>query len=465
MASRFFVCKAKDFRSLRTATELNVWAVRPRATVAAALQPSELLRHALAAGPVVLLFSVDGSQRWQGVARMTCAPGEWHGTFPAHASDPSWQPFGVQWVVPASFAAVRDLDSWGLPFAHVAAAAAASAPSAGPQQQHQQQQQHAAPAIATTATGAATTTTTTTTTTLDANSARNMQELGAAEGQMLVTLLTQFEANYFAEIARREAEREASRPPAFYTENPGDTVDLVWAQLTDRVCARGTILVACAMGSGRYNTSVPDSDVDFYIVYVAPTAAVLSLQPPEHTLKNRSSEKPDFTVNEVFRFCQLLAEADPRTVETLFLHPDDTFRASEHFAALRDIRDDFLSKQLVDKYLRDACGSSGIVKAEKCAARDPERAWKTLYIVYRLLQNALQVASSQSLTVRRDTGSAERAQLMAIRAHEGGSLASYIEGARALQAQVAAALSANTTLRNIPDVRRLDAWLLRVRLG
>ena len=47
-------------------------------------------------------------------------------------------------------------------------------------------------------------------------------------------------------------------------------------------------MFAGALGSQRYNVSIDSSDYDFYVVYQAPTAHVLSLTPPPQITRVRN---------------------------------------------------------------------------------------------------------------------------------------------------------------------------------
>ena len=57
------------------------------------------------------------------------------------------------------------------------------------------------------------------------------------------------------------------------------------------------------------------SDVDFYCVRASPTRRVLrpaGLPQTEVQIKNGTSEKPDFALDEVGRYCSLLLDGDPK---------------------------------------------------------------------------------------------------------------------------------------------------------
>ena len=102
---------------------------------------------------------------------------------------------------------------------------------------------------------------------------------------------------------------------------------------------------------------------------------------------------------ELSRFCEMLAQGDPRAVETLFMHSSTVRYAHEAFSVLQQYRREFISKELVGKYLSDAGGSNGMRRLARVAdavMRDggapDESFWKMVYVVTRLLDSASSVS-------------------------------------------------------------------------
>ncbi len=75
---------------------------------------------------------------------------------------------------------------------------------------------------------------------------------------------------------------------------------VVFAALKEQVTKTlGTIIFACFVGSRRYGLDGPTSDLDFLVVYAAPTDQVLSIYPPATLFKNPEGALHDVTVMEV----------------------------------------------------------------------------------------------------------------------------------------------------------------------
>ena len=79
------------------------------------------------------------------------------------------------------------------------------------------------------------------------------------------------------------------------------------------------VLFRGIVGSRAYGTQNANSDTDVRGIFVVPSAEYARLaQPP----KQVSDERNDRTYYSLVRFCELMAEANPTTMEMLFL-PDD----------------------------------------------------------------------------------------------------------------------------------------------
>ena len=59
---------------------------------------------------------------------------------------------------------------------------------------------------------------------------------------------------------------------------------------------------------------------------------------------SREGDAFDYTIVELFRFCELLLAGDPRCVEALFMHPSTVYQASSTWQELCQRKRDFLSR-------------------------------------------------------------------------------------------------------------------------
>ena len=79
------------------------------------------------------------------------------------------------------------------------------------------------------------------------------------------------------------------------------------------------VLFRGIVGSRAYGTQNANSDMDICGIFVVPsTEYARLLQPP----KQVSDERNDRTYYSLVRFCELMSEANPTTMEMLFL-PED----------------------------------------------------------------------------------------------------------------------------------------------
>ena len=223
-----------------------------------------------------------------------------------------------------------------------------------------------------------------------------------------------------------EARKMGYENPIFFKLSNTDSSNLssaaLWERLATHVRDYGRIMLACPFGSHRYNLHKEDSDLDMFVVYIGDTEKCLSFHPPPLTIKNRTSEQPDFTLYELYRYCELLVAGDPRVVESLFLHSDTVHYATNEYHQFVALRRDVLSREVVKKYLGDATGNHGLKKLlrweEQATPADKGRVYKVLYIILRLLFHAKQVASGEEIRVFLEENSEEREFLLAIRRHE-----------------------------------------------
>ena len=223
-----------------------------------------------------------------------------------------------------------------------------------------------------------------------------------------------------------EARKMGYENPIFFKLSDTDSSDLssavLWERLTTHVKDYGRIMLACPFGSHRYNLHGENSDLDMFVVYIGDTEKCLSFHPPPLTIKNRTSEQPDFTLYELYRYCELLVTGDPRVVESLFLHSNTVHYATNEYHQFVALRRNVLSREVIKKYLGDATGNHGLKKLlrweTQATPANKDRVYKVLYIVMRLLFHAKQIASGEEIRVFLEDNSEERNFLLAIRRHE-----------------------------------------------
>ena len=94
MLARYFIAKCDTFENLVICQQSRAWAV-PKYEKQEE-QTRDTLLAAYNAGPVVLLFSVNGSKGWQGYARLVTSPSD--SPVPRNGVG-EWYTFQVEWVV------------------------------------------------------------------------------------------------------------------------------------------------------------------------------------------------------------------------------------------------------------------------------------------------------------------------------------------------------------------------------
>ena len=109
-----------------------------------------------------------------------------------------------------------------------------------------------------------------------------------------------------------------------------------------RVLFRGIV------GSRAYGTQNEYSDTDIRGIFAVPSAEYARLkQPPKQVSDGRN----DTTYYSLLRFCELMAEANPTTMEMLFLPDDCILKTSSAYSALVAGRGIFVTQKAVDSHL------------------------------------------------------------------------------------------------------------------
>lgn len=145
-------------------------------------------------------------------------------------------------------------------------------------------------------------------------------------------------------------------------------------------------------GSHAYGLARPDSDNDYRGFYVAPTAEVLSLQPPVPQLERN---EPDLCVYEVSKFCHLASKANPNVLEILWAPVLSQDSAGE---LLRANRDAFLSERVRTTY--GGYAMSQLKQLEKLADRNPDRVEKFARHLFRLFEQGSSLLSTGDMSIR-----------------------------------------------------------------
>ncbi len=118
------------------------------------------------------------------------------------------------------------------------------------------------------------------------------------------------------------------------------------------------------VGSRAYGTANAQSDTDIRGVFTMPSAAYVRLVAPP---KQVSDERNDRTYYSLLRFCELTAEANPTTMEMLYLPDDCILKTTPAWKALIDARNVFMTQRAVDSHVGYAMGQ--IKKARGCNKR------------------------------------------------------------------------------------------------
>lgn len=102
------------------------------------------------------------------------------------------------------------------------------------------------------------------------------------------------------------------------------------------------------VGSRAYGTANANSDTDIRGIFVVPSAEYVRLTPPP---KQVSDARNDKTYYSLLRFCELMAEANPTTMEMLFLPEDCVQKTTPAFRILAENRCLFITQRAIDSHI------------------------------------------------------------------------------------------------------------------
>ena len=102
------------------------------------------------------------------------------------------------------------------------------------------------------------------------------------------------------------------------------------------------------VGSRAYGTANAQSDTDTRGIFVVPSAEYVRLVPPP---KQVSDARNDHTYYSLLRFCELMSEANPTTMEILYLPEDCVITMTPAFESLVAHRDIFITQRAVESHL------------------------------------------------------------------------------------------------------------------
>ena len=103
-----------------------------------------------------------------------------------------------------------------------------------------------------------------------------------------------------------------------------------------------------SVGSRAYGTANANSDTDIRGIFVVPSAEYVRLTPPP---KQVSDARNDKTYYSLLRFCELMAEANPTTMEMLFLPEDCVLKTSSAYSLLVTNRNLFITQRAIDSHI------------------------------------------------------------------------------------------------------------------
>jgi len=230
-------------------------------------------------------------------------------------------------------------------------------------------------------------------------------------------------------------------------QKPEDLKQFLEAVLAKRN-VKGDVIFSSVAGSHSFNLAVETSDKDYFGVYEGKIDDVLSLVPPPDTF---DSHNPDYSVFELQMFCKLVLKGNPKLIEPLF--SSHMCYYNEDWVALQNVRNSFLSKNVVSHYL------SYVNSQLKDIQRGDGEKKKKYYHAIRLLGETERIVDGGLPKVWMD--GAEREFLLNIRKGEieEKELVAKVESMQnAIQEKLQ-----TSTLPEQADVNTLNSWLVSLR--
>ncbi|HEX7815828.1 DNA polymerase beta superfamily protein [Dyella sp.] len=108
------------------------------------------------------------------------------------------------------------------------------------------------------------------------------------------------------------------------------------------------LLFECVGGSHAYGTATAESDLDIRGIFVFPASAYVALQAPVAQI---ADARNDIVYYSLRRTIELLSQANPNTLELLFMPADCVRFCAEEMATLIDNRRLFISRQCVHTHV------------------------------------------------------------------------------------------------------------------
>lgn len=157
---------------------------------------------------------------------------------------------------------------------------------------------------------------------------------------------------------RADQVRLAGHPDQYEVPDPD------WDQITP------DLILETLVGSRAYGLAQEGSDSDFLGVYVPPFPKTCGIYPPARSAKSADGTKLAWSLD---RFCRLALQADPHTMEVLFLPSRVLDPMGEWILQKRDL---FVSQQIYGKF--GVFAISQLKKFKTKLEKDPENTCRDL---------------------------------------------------------------------------------------